>query len=213
MKYSAVILSGGTSKRFNEEKGLFKVFQKPLVCYVVERVKSLVDEVIIVVSDRHNAEEYSLYFPSTRILTDEHNFKAAISGALTGFKNAKGEYSLLLPCDTPLISQRLLTLLLDLAPGNDAVIPRWPNGYIEPLQAIYRTREAYKASLESVEEGEFRMRSMVSRLRRVLYLSTLVVEELDPDLRTFQNVNTLKDLDRIKKLLKQQNTGVDDPLF
>jgi len=212
LKYSAIVLSGGASKRFGEDKGLFKVFQKPLISYVVEKVKPLVNEVIIVISDQGKVEEYSRHLPSTRILTDEYAFKATISGALTGFKNAVGDYSLLLPCDTPLLSQKTLSLLLSLAQDNDAVIPRWPSGYIEPLQAVYRTREAYKASLKSVMEGKLRLRDMISRLK-VLYVSTLVIEQLDRNLLTFYNVNTLKDLEKIRKLLKQQKNKIANSLY
>lgn len=205
MKYSAIVLSGGVSKRFGKDKGLFRIFQKPLISHVIERVRPLVDEEIIVISDQGKIEEYSHHFPSTRILVDEYRLKAAISGASTGFKNAIGDCSLLLPCDTPLVSQRTLSLLLRLAPSNDAVIPRWPSGYIEPLQAVYRTKEAYKASLKSIEEGEFRLMDMISRLKKVLYLSTLVIKQLDPNLITFHNINTQKDLEKIKKLLERQN--------
>lgn len=202
VKSSAIILSGGKSKRFKRDKGLVPVFQKPLIHYVIETVKPLVDEVFIVTSSQDKVEEYPRYFPSLRIVADEYDSRGVMSGALTGFKNAKGEHSLLLPCDTPLLSRRVLSLLLDLAPGNDAVVPRWPNGYLEPLQAVYRTQEAYNAARESIAADEFSPRHMISRLNKVLYVSTIVLNKLDPGLLTFHNVNTFHDLQRIKNRLK-----------
>lgn len=201
LKYSAIILSGGESKRFQEDKGLFKVFQKPLIAYILERVTPCVDDVMVVTS-LDKVEEYSHAFPSTRVLADESDFKAPLSGALTGFKNAVGDYSLLLPCDTPLVSQQVISLLLRLAPGNDAVVPQWPNGYIEPLQAIYRTKKAYRASLESITSKELKLGSMISRLKKVLYLSTEEIKRVDKDLLTFHNINVFNDLEKIMSLLK-----------
>ncbi len=201
LKYSAIILSGGESKRFQEDKGLFKVFQKPLIAYILERVTPCVDDVMVVTS-LDKVEEYSHAFPSTRVLADESDFKAPISGALTGFKNAVGDYSLLLPCDTPLVSQQVISLLLHLAPGNDAVVPQWPNGYIEPLQAIYRTKKAYRASLESITSKELKLGSMISRLKKVLYISTEEIKRVDKDLLTFHNINVFNDLEKIMSLLK-----------
>ena len=202
MKYSAIILSGGESKRFKEDKGLFKVFQKRLITYIIETVTPCVDDVIVVTS-QDKVEDYSHFLPSTRVLADESDFNAPLSGALTGFKNAVGDYSLLLPCDTPLISQQVISMLLRLAPNNDAVVPRWPNGYIEPLQAIYRTKKAYQASLESISSKEFKLINMISRLKEVLYLSTEVIKELDKELLTFHNINVLNDLEKIMSILKK----------
>lgn len=203
MKYSAIILSGGESKRFGGDKGLFKVVQKPLVYYVVKSVTPLVDEVLIILGGKDKRSEYSHQFHSTRILLDEYDLKAPISGALTGFKNARGNYSILLPCDTPLVSQKVLSLLQSLVEGHDCVVPRWPSGYIEPLQAIYLTKTAYKAAHKSIEEEKNQFRDMISYLKKVLYLSTIVIKQLDPCLLTFNNINTLEDLESIKKYLRK----------
>ena len=199
---SAIVLSGGESTRFKADKGLFPVYHKPLVRYVIDAVTPLVDEVLIVTSSQDKVNEYTHYFPSLRIVADEYESRGVMSGAFTGFKNAAGEHSLLLPCDTPLLSRRVLSLLLDIAPDNDAVVPRWPNGYLEPLQAVYRTQEAYHAARESLAAGECRPRRLILRLNKVLYVSTLVLSKIDPDLLTFHNVNTLHDLQRIKNRLK-----------
>jgi molybdopterin-guanine dinucleotide biosynthesis protein A len=201
LMYTAIILSGGESKRFKEEKGLFHVFQKPLVAYILEAITPCVDDVMIVTS-QDKVEEYARAFPSTRVLADQFEIRAPIAGAFTGFKNAVGDYSILLPCDTPLVSRQVIALLQRLAPGHDAVVPRWPNGYIEPLQAIYRTQEAYRASSESIAANKFKLGNLISRLKKVLYLSTEVIKQVDADFLTFHNVNESNDLEKILRLLK-----------
>ncbi|MFX0095104.1 MAG: molybdenum cofactor guanylyltransferase [Candidatus Hodarchaeota archaeon] len=201
MTYSAIILSGGKSTRFKVDKGSYIIFDKPLISYTIEKIKLLVDEILII-TNQDKVSRYSKYFPSIRILPDEYDFRAVLSGATTGFKHVRSDFSFLLPCDTPLISTKLMSLLKLLSRDYNAIIPRWPSGYIEPLQAIYRSKEAYKASLESIEEGQLKMRHMISKMSNVLYLSTLIIQKVDSKLQTFTNINTIEDFKRIKSFLK-----------
>jgi len=202
LTYSAIILSGGKSTRFKVDKGSYIIFDKPLISYTIEKIKPLVNEVLII-TNQDKVSRYSQYFPSIRILPDEYDFRAVLSGATTGFKHVRSDFSFLLPCDTPLISTKLLSLLKHLSQDYNAIVPRWPTGYIEPLQAIYRSKEAYKASLESIEEGQLKMRHMISKLPQVLYLSTLIIQEFDSNLQTFTNINTFEDYKQIKRFLEK----------
>jgi len=203
LNYSAIILSGGSSKRFGRNKSLAKLIGKPMITYVVDSVAPFVDEVIVTTDKEDNRSELSkILDPSVKILLDEYEPKSPVIGSLTGFKNARGKHSILLACDTPLLSSEVTSLLLELSEDYDAVIPRWPNGYIEPLQATYDTRKAYEASLETVNHGELKMSAIIARLRRVLYLSTIALSKFDPKLNTFLNVNTPDELLRIERILR-----------
>lgn len=195
MKYSAIILTGGFSKRFGGDKCLTRLLGKPLICYVFNKVVDLVDEVLIVVSSKGQLEEHSRVFGSSaKLVLDEYNVRSPLVGVVTGFKKAAGEYSVLLPCDTPLISEEVISLLLDSAPGHDAVVPRWPNGYVEPLQAVYKTKAAYASALDAFRKGKLNLRAMITGLEKVLYLSTKAVRSIDTNLHTFFNVNDVDDL-------------------
>jgi molybdopterin-guanine dinucleotide biosynthesis protein A len=201
---SAIILAGGASQRFRTDKALIELAGKPLMLHVIERIERCVDEIIVCV--RSNAQT-SLY---TQILSDKSRIavdpegspQCPLRGALTGLMNAHGKYSILLPCDTPFISSKLVDLLFDIANGVDAVIPRWPNGYIEPLQAVYWTKSALMAAEGSIKRGEYRMQSMILLLKKVRYLSTLAIREIDHKLLTFFNINTQLDLKRAETLIK-----------
>ena len=200
MTYSAIILSGGESTRFGQDKGLFKVFQKPLISFVIEKVKPFIDELLIV-TKRTSANAYSSLFPTTRILVDEYSSQGALAGIATGLNHARGTYSYILPSDTPLLSTKVLALLRDSAHDHDAVIPRWPSGYLEPLQAIYQTQAAARAAFLSIQAENFRLRSMINHLDDVKYISTVTLAHYDPNLRTFYNINQVDDLHKIRHLL------------
>jgi molybdopterin-guanine dinucleotide biosynthesis protein A len=200
---SAVILAGGFSSRFGRDKGLLPLADKPLIKHVLDVIHGMVDETIIVVSSKVQAENFVKVVSSDiRIVIDINGMQCPLVGALTGFENAYGRYSLLLSCDTPLVSKDILLLLLELCTNRNAVIPRWPNGYIEPLQAVYCTKPAVEAARKALNEGKLDMRSMVDELRGVRYISTLVLRQLNPELRTFFNVNTPLDLKKAEFMLR-----------
>ena len=205
MDRSAVILAGGFSSRFGQDKGLLELAGKPLIRYALKTVDKIVEEKIVVVSSREQADNYmKTVGSSVRVFVDDGRVQTPLVGALTGFRKAKGKYTLLLPCDTPFMSKEILSLLFEICIGKNAVIPRWPNGYIEPLQAVYCTKPALDAAEKALDNGSLNMRSLVDRLRGVRYVSTMVLQQLDPELRTFFNVNTPLDLKKAEFMLKHK---------
>ena len=206
MDKSAIVLAGGFSSRFGRDKGLLQLANKPLIRHVLEAISTIVDEKMVVVSSKVQAESYAKVVGSNvNVIIDASDVQSPLVGALTGFKEAGGKYSLVLPCDTPLASRDVISLLFELCIDKSAVIPRWPNGYIEPLQAVYCTKPACEAAEEALSEGELNMRSMVDRLQDVRYVSTLVLQQLDPELKTFFNINTPMDLKKAEFMLRRRN--------
>ncbi len=203
MDKSAIILAGGFSRRFGEDKGLIALVNKPLIKHVLDAINDIVDEKIVVVSSKAQAENFAKVVGlNVNVVIDADDVKSPLVGALTGFKEARGEYALLLPCDTPLLSRDVLLLLLDLCANKAATIPRWPSGYIEPLQAVYLTKPALETAKNALRDGRLDMRSMIERLHGVRYVSTLVLKQLDPELKTFFNINTPLDLKKAELILK-----------
>jgi len=201
---AVVILAGGFSKRFGQDKCLIDLVGKPLVLHVVDRVSSVVDEKVVVVGSNALREKLSNVFKSkTKVVVDKYEGQSPLVGALTGFESVNAEYSLLLPCDTPFVSAEIVVLLLDLCVSRGAVIPRWPNGYMEPLQAVYNTKFAIEAAKKALDGGKRDLLSMINYLYGVRYVSTLVLQQLDHKLLTFFNVNTFADLKRAESMLRR----------
>jgi len=195
LKTSAVILAGGFSKRFGRDKGLVELAGRPLILHVFDTISGVVDETVVVVRSKGQIDPIECLLQSkANIVVDESRTQSPLIGASTGFGDVKGKYSLLLPCDTPFVSSRIASLLLDLCINKSAVIPRWPNGYIEPLQAVYHTESALAATKTALKEKKLDLQSMIAHLKSVRYVPTLVLERFDSELLTFFNINTLEDL-------------------
>jgi molybdopterin-guanine dinucleotide biosynthesis protein A len=200
---SAIVLAGGFSSRFGQDKGVLELSHKPLIRHVVDAVSPVVDETVVVTNSQERVAKYAkLTRSDVKFAVDVCEFRSPLVGALTGFGVAHGEYSLLLPVDTPFVSREVVSLLFELCLNRMAVIPRWPNGHIEPLHAVYHTCQALEAAKCAVAEEKLNVRAMIEKLRGVRYVSTLVVQQLDPELRTFFNINTPADLEKAVAMAK-----------
>ena len=203
MDRSAIVLVGGVSSRFGQDKGLMEIANKPLIKYVLDAVSPVVDETILVSNSQDRIAEYAkVVATDVRFAIDLCESKGPLIGALTGFEFAHGKYALLLPFDTPFVSRDVVSLLFELCLGKAAAIPRWPNGQIEPLHAVYQTKAALEAAKIAVSEGKLNVRAMIEKLRGVRYVSTLVIQQLDPELKTFFNINTPLDLKKAIAMVK-----------
>jgi molybdenum cofactor guanylyltransferase len=205
---SAIILAGGSSTRFNTDKGVLELDGKPLLSHVIDAVEGLVEEIIVVTNTQARADTYAkVVSEEVRFAVDIRESKGPLVGALTGFEEANGEYSVLLPFDSPFVSKEVLSLLFDCCIGKAAAVPRWTNQHIEPLHAVYNTKQALVATEEALAENEVDMHAVVERLRGVRYISTMVIEQLDPDFKTFFNINTPLDLKKAAVMGKPRKTS------
>jgi molybdenum cofactor guanylyltransferase len=102
--------------------------------------------------------------------------------------------------DLPFVAPALLAALRDRAPGADAVAPRAAGG-IEPLCARY-ARGLLPAVEARVRAGELAVHAMLEGLA-VAWIEGAELAALDPDGRSFFNINTPEDLRRAEELAGQ----------
>ncbi len=213
MKKSAIVLAGGFSNRFGQDKGLVRLGDKPLILYILEKVSTVVNEILVVVSSKRQEKAYTHFKSNAKIVIDKYATQSPLVGALTGFESTHSEYSLLLPCDTPFVSSEIASLLLELCVGKDAAIPRWPNNYLEPLQAAYCTKSALTATKKALEDEKMNMHSMIANLKKAHYVSTSVLKQMDPKLMSFFNINTPEDLRKAECMLLDAHAINRKPRF
>ena len=205
-KTAAIILANELSKELPEDKGTTLLGDKPLIRHVFNSVKSIVDEVIIVANTWERAEKYAAILPkAVQFVVDESLIKNALSGVIAGFEATQGKYALLLSYDSPFVSKELSVLLLDLAVGKTAVVPRNANTEIEPLCAVYQTKIVLEVAKKIVKEGATDLQTLVETLHSVRYISKMIVEQIDPQLQSFFSINSLLDLKRATLILKEKS--------
>jgi molybdopterin-guanine dinucleotide biosynthesis protein A len=204
-----IVLAGGLSSRFGQDKCMKELCCKPLISHVLDRVASLGNELIVVVGSETQRNKLPHAISSrTKVVVDKYGERSPLVGALTGFESAQSDLALLLPCDAALICADIASLLLDLCVDRSAVIPRWPDGKIEPLQAAYNVKRAATAAEASLKEGKLDMLGMISHLKGIRYVSTLVLQQYDSTLDTFLNINTIQDWKKAERVLQRTKQHV-----
>ena len=202
---SVIVLAGGFSSAFGQDKATLEFNGKSLIRHVVDAVNAVVGEVIVVANSQEQGKKYAaLLEPNARFVVGDEEAKGELGEALVGFEASKGKHSLLLSSDSPLVSVTVVDLLFDLCHGKTAVIPRWPDQQIEPLHSVYHTELALKAAQIAVEDGFSDLDAMIENLGGIRYISTLAIQEFDPELKSFFKVNTPLDLKMAETLTKEK---------
>lgn len=200
----ALILAGGKSRRIKRNKALIKLGDKPLLLHVVEKVLGSTYETVVVIGKNDESDKYASFLPSkVAILKDTVKRKGPLVGILTGMQKMRSEYTVILPCDSPFIKREVIGHLFKKAQGADAAIPRWPNGNIEPLHAVYKISPSISAAETALRKDELFIVDMIKRLNKVVYVNTDELKNFDQELITFFNINSQEDL-KTAKILKSK---------
>jgi molybdopterin-guanine dinucleotide biosynthesis protein A len=189
-----VIQAGGESSRMGEDKGLMLFDGKPLVLNIQEQVAGLQKPLIIISNSPEKYREFC-----APVFTDVLPGIGALGGLMTALTYSPAESCLLLACDMPFVQAGLVDALLGKARDADVVIPIY-NGRPEPFRAVYR-RTCLGPVKEMIQMGKRRMISFFDQVS-VIYIEEDTVIQLDPEGRSFVNVNTKEDLERANRLLE-----------
>lgn len=188
-----IILAGGKSIRFGKDKALIKFRNKHLITYIVATALKIAEKIIVVT--KSNKEFYESLLPKSVIIAkDEFDIQSPLIGMLTGMKILNTGYAAVFPCDCPFINANLIMHLFKSVNGFDAAIPKWPNGYIEPLHAIYKIESTIPSIEKALRNGALSISSAIKYLKKVAYIPINELKKYDPKLLSFFNINTLEDL-------------------
>jgi molybdopterin-guanine dinucleotide biosynthesis protein A len=198
---TAIILVGGISKRFGVDKVFTKIRDKPLISYILSAIKDIVQEKIIVCSEEQEKILNRMVESNIKILVQSKGERFPLKGARIGFQESGGEYSILLPCDTPFVSSEVLIYLFSKCRNKSAAIPQWSNGYIEPLQAVYKTEITNLTIKQTFLQQKKRLFDMINLLPNVYYVPIKEIQRINPSLDTFLNINTMRDLFQVQNIL------------
>ena len=196
--YSCIILSGGMSRRMGEDKGSMIIQGKPMILHILERLNGKINDAVIVLNNQERINSYKELLDayvqveikenftySLGFIEDEVKDKGPVAGIMTGLKNIKTDYALVLPCDSPFISEDNIKTMFDLlesSENTDAVIP-------------YHTK-ANKDRLKNKREFNFKSSSEMSR--------DMKIENSEP----LHSIYKKDNLDIISKLLEDDNLYV-----
>lgn len=211
-----VILVGGKSARFGEDKGIFEFLGKPLISYQIEVLSQFNHDIFIVAYSQNQIQEYTekinykkimAFILDDRELVQDKNIRTPMIGMYSAFKELDKlgyEKAFLLSCDMPLINLDVVELLIKQSEGYDCCIPKWKSNYMEPLFAIYPVKKALKSSETNLKNELYKMLKIIEENWNTNYISVdNDIQPLDNNFLTFINVNSPIDIEKLLEMYQK----------
>ncbi|MCF6307800.1 MAG: molybdenum cofactor guanylyltransferase [Flavobacteriaceae bacterium] len=181
---TAIILAGGKSSRMGTDKGFVSYKNKPFVQHIIDVIRPLVNEIIII-SNNSNYDIFGL-IRFEDLITNT----GPLAGIYTGLHHSKTEYNLVISCDVPLISSEVIEKLIEQISDDVDVVQLQSNGREMPLIAIYK-KQCEHLIKRKLNIGERRVREVLKQCK----VKTVILEK---ELEVFTtNINTPTDLKNV----------------
>ena len=193
-RLTGAILAGGFSRRLGQDKAALQLAGKPLALWVNQALAPLVANCWLITNQPLAHLAFGL-----PLLTDLRPFQGPAGGLLTALFWARTPWVLAAAVDSPFLAPALLAELAARArrTSRPAVVCRSPWG-LEPFPGIYSVR--LLPALRDFLRSDRRPTSFLEACRPQI-LSEPQVLALDPEGRSFFNLNTPRDLDRARAWL------------
>ncbi len=154
---TGIILAGGKSSRMGCDKGLMLLNNKPFITYIIEAMKPLVNDIIIV----SNNSEYDVF--NEKCIKDLIEDAGPLAGLYTGLFHTKTEINLVLSCDVPMIITSILETLLNPAYEYFDIVQLQNKDQTIPLIAMYK-KQCVVTCKELLDQGERRLKEIAEHL-------------------------------------------------
>ncbi len=181
MSKTGIILAGVKSSRMNQDKGLMLMDGNPMIQYVIDVLKTVVDEIIII---SNNSEYEQFGYP---VYSDIIKDKGPLAGIYTGLFYSQSETNVVLSCDVPYLSEQLISFLVSEHQNHQITIPKKEGQTHQMIGVLSKSCEAIFEI--SIEKDELKLIDAFKNLN----LNIVDANHYDIDL--FRNLNSPNDLD------------------
>ncbi len=193
---TGVILSGGLSTRYDgTEKALLRVGGIRILDRIYDIYSELFEEIILVTNNPQKFLEWDLL-----IVSDLFPIRSSLTGIHAGLFYMTNPFAFISACDTPFLKKEMVeTVIGKIEAQIDIVMPETSAGF-EPLCAAYSKR-CLKPAQNHLEQEKLKI-IKAFRKSRIKTISEKVLCGIDPDLRSFFNINTPNDLKLAEEMIK-----------
>jgi len=153
---------------------------------------SLCAEILLVARDEGDALNYRL--EGVQVVVDQIPGYGPLMGLYSGLRAMRAERALVVAVDMPLVQPGLVSFLLS-QPVSDALVVPVVEGVSQVLFALY-PRSVLPLIEECLRQGRRDPRSLLEAAP-VRYIEEEELRRVDPELRSFVNVNTPEELRKL----------------
>ncbi len=184
MNLTAIILAGGKSSRMGTDKGLVLVNGKPMVEYLLDLFNVFQIPTIIVT----NNPIYKQF--NVPIFEDLIKDKGPLAGIYTGLMNVETEKNIIVSCDIPGITLKIIDLLIQVSLGESPTIISY-KGKKHPLIGVY-PKNIKDDILKHIQDEKLKVTTCLEDLGvNIMELEHFNIKNTELKLR---NINTKEEL-------------------
>ncbi len=195
-KTSAIILAGGRNTRMQGvDKAFLEIDGRPIIAGIVDKLRSLVSEVIVVTNSPCKYRDFNV-----KVVKDRMPRKGPLMGIYSGLKNSSSKYNFVVACDMPFLKKDLIRYLLDSKDGHDVIIPRIDKRF-HPLFGLY-SKKCIPVIEERLSKDKLRISGIFPELK-TRYILKKEIEKFDSQGLSLMNINTKEDLIAAKRIAEK----------
>jgi molybdopterin-guanine dinucleotide biosynthesis protein A len=180
----SAVLAGGENTRFPFLKGFIEIEGRRLIERNIERLNAVTGQVVISVNEPEN-----YFYLGVPLIGDVVEPRGPASGIVSVLLCTGADEVFVTACDMPFINTELIRYIINNRAG-DATVPVF-NERPEPLFAVY-SKGVTVPFEEGIREGRSSLTDMLKKLD-VCYIEEEDVRRIDPEGRSFLNINDLDD--------------------
>lgn len=193
---SAIILAGGESKRFGENKALLKLGNKSIIEHICDVLLFHFDEILI---NSNNLSDFE--FLNLKVVKDIYKNHRPLSGVHAELVNSRAEKIFFISCDLPCIDLQSIDYLINNSFDSEITLPAI-NNYQLYVCGVYS-----KSVIPEIETliNETDNKPSLKRLIKKVNTKLMNIEAQSFfDEKVFINMNTKEDYEVVKKYYEQK---------
>ena len=194
---TGVLLAGGKSRRMGQDKRFLSIGDKTLYTRSLSVLQSIFQNVMVVIAQDSPPVE-----SQTPVLRDLIPNCGSLGGLYTGLKQARTEWVFTVACDMPFLDAGTIRHFIQLKGQGDVVMAKLQQG-LQPMHALYH-RNCLPVIESLIRAQDFKIQQLADHPS--LRVRVVTLEDLgavDPEGRSFYNVNTPDDLAAARSLHDQ----------
>ena len=193
-----VVLAGGRSKRFGDDKTTAKLGNKSLLDHTIEKIEKKFDEILIISNnEKHISIKKNVF--STKDLIEGHlGPLVGVLSAMEWIKKHKKNYNWMatFPCDTPFFDENLVDKIMNCPKNSSKKLFFLKSGNRRHNIFGLWSLELKDILLEDINKGHRKVEEWANKV------GSEIIEINDENDYNFLNINTREDLETAKKKIK-----------
>ena len=194
---TGVLLAGGKSRRMGQDKRLLSVGEETLYARSFSVLRAVFERVVVVV-----AQDSLVVASDEPVLRDLIPHCGNLGGLYTGLKQAGTQWVFAVGCDMPVLDPGTIRHFIGLKSQGDVIMAKLQNGF-HPMHALYH-RNCLPIMESLIHAQDLKIHRLADHpALRVRVVMPEELRQLDPQGRSFYNVNAPADLAAARSLFDQ----------